>query len=167
MRRARAGVPRANCVRFRGMRQTTLVLALVGAILIAGLVALALRRPGAPRAAAPVAAKIISDPPDTARGEDVVARALRLASIDPKHKDQWVDDIPDLDLAALTPATRATFLRIANGRRCDCGCGFTLAGCRRFDDQCEFSGPRARALYDSVRTGRIASADGYPERPKI
>jgi len=77
-----------------------------------------------------------------------------------------VDDIPDLDLAALTGPERERFLRIANGRRCTCGCGFTLAGCRRFDSECETSGPRARALYDSVRAGQITSAQGFPERPK-
>jgi hypothetical protein len=76
-----------------------------------------------------------------------------------------VDDIPDLDLAALTPAERELFTRIANGRACTCGCGFTLAGCRRFDSECEFSGPRASALYDSVHAGKLTRADGYPAKP--
>lgn len=102
---------------------------------------------------------------DANSGEDVVARALRLAGIDTTRKKQWVEDIPDLELASLTTAQRETFLRIANGRRCDCGCGFTLAGCRRFDSECDKSGPRAQALYDSVRAGRITTADGFPERP--
>lgn len=102
---------------------------------------------------------------DADTGEDVVARALRLAAIDTSRKNRWVDDIPDLELASLTPAQRETFLRIANARRCDCGCGFTLAGCRRFDSECDKSGPRAQALFDSVRAGRITSADGFRERP--
>jgi hypothetical protein len=102
---------------------------------------------------------------DADTGEDVVARALRLAAIDTTRKREWVEDIPDLELAALAPPARETFLRIANGRRCNCGCGFTLAGCRRFDSECEKSGPRARALYDSVRAGQITSATGFPERP--
>jgi hypothetical protein len=102
---------------------------------------------------------------DPNAGEDVVARALRLAGIDTTHKKQWVEDIPDLDLPSLTPTQRETFLRIANGRRCDCGCGFTLAGCRRFDSECDKSGPRAQALYDSVRAGRITRSDGFPARP--
>ena len=97
--------------------------------------------------------------------DDVVARALRLAAIDTTRKKRWVDDIPDLDLASLSPGARETFLRIANGRRCTCGCGFTLAGCRRFDSECDVSGPRAQALFDSVRTGRITSVDGFPARP--
>ena len=77
-----------------------------------------------------------------------------------------MDEIPDLELAALTPAEREVFTRIANGRACTCGCGFTLAGCRRFDSECEFSGPRASALYDSVHTGKLSRADGYPAKPQ-
>jgi hypothetical protein len=102
---------------------------------------------------------------DADTGEDVVARALRLAAIDTTRKKKWVDDIPDLELASLSPAARETFLRIANGRACTCGCGFTLAGCRRFDSECDVSGPRAQALFDSVRAGRITSAGGFPAGP--
>lgn len=102
---------------------------------------------------------------EAAGGEDVIGRALRLAAIDSTKKTGWVDDIPDLELTALTPAARATFLRIANGRRCGCGCGFTLAGCRRFDTECEVSGPRAQALFDSVRGGLLKRAEEYPEAP--
>ena len=96
--------------------------------------------------------------------EDVVARALRLAAIDTMKKNAWVDNIPDLELDSLPATSRQVFLRIANGRRCGCGCGFTLAGCRRFDSECETSGPRARALFDSVRAGQITTAAGFPER---
>ena len=108
---------------------------------------------------------VVTPGSDADTGEDVVARALRLAAIDTTRKKKWVDDIPDLDLGSLSPGARETFLRIANGRRCTCGCGFTLAGCRRFDSECDVSGPRAQALFDSVRTGRITSADEFPERP--
>jgi len=116
---------------------------------------------GAGGTAPALAADVASD-----SGEDVVARALRLAAIDTTKKKQWVDDIPDLELESLSGPARETFLRIANGRACTCGCGFTLAGCRRFDSECEFSGPRAKALFDSVRSGRIASAQGFPQRPR-
>ncbi len=100
-----------------------------------------------------------------AGSEGVVDRALRLAAIDTTRKSEWVDDIPDLELASLTSGQRALFLRIANGRRCGCGCGFTLAGCRRFDTECEVSGPRAAALFDSVRTGQLSRAESYPDAP--
>src|ERR1041385_1530542 len=118
---ARRGA-RGNRVGFRRMRPPVLTLVLVAGVLGLAAAAVAIQRWHRP--AAPVA-KIITRVPEREGGEDVVARALRLASIDPKHKDQWVDDIPDLDLAALAPGARATFLRVANGRRCDCGCGFT------------------------------------------
>lgn len=99
-------------------------------------------------------------------GGDVVQRALELAEPDSvRLKTAWVDEIPDLELAALTGPVRETFLRIANGRMCDCGCGYTLAGCRRYDTTCPVSGPRAKALFDSVKTGRIKASHGYPERP--
>ena len=96
---------------------------------------------------------------------DVVARALDIARGDSTHKEAWVDEIPDLELAALSMPARETFLRIANGRRCDCGCGYTLAACRRFDSTCDVSGPRAKALFDSVLAGDITSAAGFRERP--
>src|SRR5262249_20046602 len=115
---------------------------------------------GADRPAGELAADAASD-----SGEDVVARALRLAAIDTTKKKAWVDDIPDLDLASLSGGQRETFLRIANGRRCTCGCGFTLAGCRRFDSEGEGSGPRAEALFHSVRAGRVTGAAGVPGRP--
>jgi len=101
----------------------------------------------------------------TEPGDEVVARALEIARGDSLPHDDWVDDIPDLDLAALAETERTAFLRIANGRRCDCGCGYTLAGCRRFDPTCDVSGPRARALYDSVRSGHRFPIEGFPEPP--
>jgi hypothetical protein len=104
-------------------------------------------------------------PAPAAPAGDVVARALDIARGDSTHKEAWVEEIPDLELASLGPAARETFLRIANGRRCDCGCGYTLAACRRFDSTCDVSGPRAKALFDSVSAGRIASAEGFRERP--
>ena len=168
------------------MRSSLRVLALVGVLAIAALAAVVLHRSfdmplrnrdlagdsargaGAPSGAPDGRfAKPRLDRGDGVAdsGEDVVARALRLAAIDTTKKKEWVEDIPDLDLASLSPGAREVFLRIANGRRCRCGCGFTLAGCRRFDSECDVSGPRAQALFDSVRTGKVASAEGFPERP--
>ena len=112
----------------------------------------------------PGARRVAETPPADPAG-DVVARALDIARGDSTHKEQWVDEIPDLELASLPGPVRDTFLRIANGRRCDCGCGYTLAACRRFDSTCDVSGPRARALFDSVRAGQLSDASGFRERP--
>lgn len=96
---------------------------------------------------------------------DVVQKALELAQPDSVLiKTRWVDEIPDLELASLSESSREVFLRIANGRSCTCGCGYTLAACRRFDNQCPVSGPRAKALFDSVKAGQIRSADGFRDR---
>ncbi|MEQ1832581.1 MAG: hypothetical protein ABL977_05950, partial [Candidatus Eisenbacteria bacterium] len=136
------------------MRSPVRLLALLAVVAIAVLAAVVMRRSfqmpvrsadetSQPGAVSPPGASAETGTDDA--GEDVVGRALRLAAIDSTKKTAWVDDIPDLELAALSPAARATFLRIANGRHCGCGCGFTLAGCRRFDTECEVSGPRAQA----------------------
>ena len=146
------------------MRTPFRILGFVAALAGVALGAVVLHRSfGLPMRVRPPIGDTAAGPDDA--GEDVVGRALRLAAIDTTRKQKWVDEIPDLDLAALTPAQRARFTRIANGRACTCGCGFTLAGCRRFDSECEFSGPRASALYDSVHTGKLTRADGYRERP--
>jgi hypothetical protein len=130
------------------------------AVLAAGVLAsMAIRQSMSP------ASKRVAEPPPADPAGDVVARALDIARGDSTHKEQWVDEIPDLELAALPGPARETFLRIANGRRCDCGCGYTLAACRRFDSTCDVSGPRARALFDSVRTGQLSDAGGFRERP--
>lgn len=117
--------------------------------------------PGAPPAKLPPA----EAPPDSALPADVVDRALDLAADSTALRRRWVDDVKELDLAALGPARREVFIRFANARACTCGCGYTLAGCREYDSTCEVSGPLVRALYDSVLAGRITDARGVRERP--
>ncbi len=165
LRRTPAGMRAVGRIHYaQGMRTPLRILGLVGALAGVALGAVVLHRSfGLPMRVRPPGGSVTTTPEDA--GEDVVGRALRLAAIDTTKKREWVDEIPDLDLAALTPGERETFLRIANGRACTCGCGFTLAGCRRFDTECEFSGPRASALFDSVHSGKLTRADGYRERP--
>lgn len=103
--------------------------------------------------------------PETGEIEDPVARALRLAGIDSTRKNEWVDEIPDVDAASLSADRRERFVRLANTERCPCGCGFTLAACRRFDPTCEESAPRVAALFDSVAAGHYDRADGLRARP--
>ena len=98
-------------------------------------------------------------------GENDVARALRLAGVDSTKKNEWVEAVPGIDEAGLSPEQRELFVRFANAERCTCGCGFTLAACRRFDSSCEVSLPRVEALLDSVRRGLLADASGLRERP--
>ncbi|MFM7232007.1 MAG: hypothetical protein ACKOC6_04935 [bacterium] len=135
-------------------------------LLVSLLAAWGIWRSFVPATPAPQRALELPPADTTGFGDDVVDRALALAGADSLQKTRWVDDIPDLELAALSEDRREVFLRIANGRSCTCGCGYTLAACRRWDTSCDVSGPRARALYDSVRAGRIRSAEGFRERPR-
>lgn len=142
--------------------------------LVIGVVSVALLVTGLWLAFAPMAPKPPLPPPGAGElgdpGEDVVARAMRDAPVPPapvdstEIKQRWQDDVPELELAALTAEQREVFLRHANTRRCSCGCGFTLAACRAYDSQCDVSGPRIAALFDSVRAGRITRVAGMRQR---
>ena len=109
-----------------------------------------------------------TEPPDAGApvdtGEGAIGRALAVAT-DDDSLSRWVEEVPGVELASLDPGRRTMFVRYANAERCTCGCGYTLAACRVYDDQCEVSGPRVAALFDSVLTGRIRSAEGLRERP--
>jgi hypothetical protein len=96
---------------------------------------------------------------------DAIEQALALAGDSTAIKNRWMDDIKELELASLTPAQHELFLRIANTRHCTCGCGYTLAGCRAYDSECETSAPLVRALYDSARAGLLHQTNGLRSRP--
>lgn len=101
-------------------------------------------------------------------GEHAVDQALALAEVDSAAiKSRWVEEVSGIDVARLPEPKREIFLRFANAERCTCGCGYTLAGCRASDMECDVSGGRLVALLDSVRDGRITSAEGVRERPAI
>ena len=91
------------------------------------------------------------------------ARAERLAAVDSSEKTTWVDEIPEFDVSMLTPPQRRLFIRYANAQSCTCGCGFTLAACRRYDAQCDISLPRVERLRDSVAAGLLTRAEGLRE----
>ncbi len=103
-------------------------------------------------------------PPATG-AETPAQRRARLAAIGEDQKNAWVDEIPGIDASGLDPARREVFLRFANAQRCTCGCGFTLAACRRYDSECDVSGPRVQRLLDSVAAGLVRDAEGVRERP--
>ena len=143
--------------RTRGLRRLVVLLAAVVAVAGVALVLRSTLRPS--RAPAPV---VQGGEP----GENDVERALRLAGIDSTKKNEWVEDVPGADLSRLPARGRELFVRFANAERCTCGCGFTLAACRRFDSTCEVSGPRVEALIDSIARGRVTDASGLRERPR-
>jgi len=61
--------------------------------------------------------------------------------------------IPGIDLATLTPETRAKVLEALNSEHCTCGCGLTLAQCRVDDPTCDVSLPLAQALVTKISGG--------------
>jgi hypothetical protein len=136
------------------------VLALVA--LVAG-VSMAVRQ-WSTRPAPPHPATLATDPRE-AMPHDSVHAAFRHGGVDDDEKNRWRDELPGADVAALTPERREIFLRLANTRRCTCGCGYTLAACRAYDTSCEKSLPKATALLDSVSQGWISDAIGARTRP--
>ncbi len=59
-------------------------------------------------------------------------------------------EIPGINLASLTGEQRSQVLQEANTKRCPCGCGHTVAGCRHLDTSCQTSLPLAQAMVDTV-----------------
>ena len=90
--------------------------------------------------------------------------ALIAAGLSPTNRKVWVDEVEGADVSRLNDRQRELFLRYANSE--DCICGYTLASCRAFNPTCPGSPPRVSALLDSVRSGRIKSAEGLRSRPK-
>jgi hypothetical protein len=143
------------------IRPTLWIAALAVVVLAAGL-AIGFRQAFVyrPRPQPPLA----TTPADTS--ETVIDEALDLIPVDSTaFKSRWIDDVAELDLTVLSLEQHEIFLRFANAESCTCGCGYTLATCRINDPECPFSLPRLEALLDSVRTGKIRSADGLRERP--
>ncbi len=108
-----------------------------------------------------------TEPPSVpAAPEEAIGLALGAAEPDSTAiKTKWVETVPDLDLTALDPGRRETFVRFINARFCECGCGYTLGACRNFDPTCEYSGPLVAALFDSVRAGARFDLAGLRPRP--
>lgn len=140
------------------------VLAALALVALAAGVVMAVRQWSA--RPAPHPAPTALDPRESMPHDSVHARFVRDKE-EEKEKTAWRDDVPGADLDRLSPERREIFLRIANTRRCTCGCGYTLAACRTYDTSCEKSLPKVTALLDSVSRGLIADASGSRERPTI
>lgn len=138
------------------------ILGLLALAVLATAVVFAIRSAWHPGAGSRRSAPVIIEEP---LAEDSAARALRLAAVDSSQKTTWVDEIPGLDVSMLAPARREILIRHANAQSCTCGCGFTLAACRRYDADCDVSLPRVERLRDSVAAGWITSTAGLRERP--
>jgi thiol-disulfide isomerase/thioredoxin len=82
---------------------------------------------------------------DKARQEEAKARVKNAAQ---------ANKIPGVDLAKLTPETRAKVLQQLNSEHCTCGCGLTLAQCRIDDPTCSVSLPLAQELVKKIAAAK-------------
>jgi thiol-disulfide isomerase/thioredoxin len=96
---------------------------------------------------------------------DLEVRAL--AGLSVRAKVEWLDDpdafrlgdhadltrIPGVNLAGLSPAVRAAVLQRLNTEVCPCGCGLSIARCRRTDPTCDVSLPIAREIVRRLADG--------------
>jgi hypothetical protein len=68
-----------------------------------------------------------------------------------ERNDEFVTDVPGVDLAGLSSPQRDEALRRLNAEKCTCGCGLTLARCRSDDPSCGVSLPAAQKVVAAVK----------------
>lgn len=91
----------------------------------------------------------------------VMATAMLLA------QTAATDPLPGVDLNGLSPAQKATVLKIAAARDCGCACGMKVSECRVKDPGCSYSKNIATVLVTAFRSGKteaeaIAAANASP-----
>jgi protein-disulfide isomerase len=65
-----------------------------------------------------------------------------------------LESLPAVDLSALSPAQKATALKLIRARDCTCGCGMKVAECRVKDPNCYFSKGLASVIVASLKAGK-------------
>jgi len=63
-------------------------------------------------------------------------------------------NLPNVDLAGLTPAQKTKVLKMLRENNCTCGCGMKMAECRMKDPNCSYSKNLAALIIDSVKHGK-------------
>src|SRR5436190_1492865 len=63
-------------------------------------------------------------------------------------------EVPGADLSKLNEAQKKMALAIMNEERCNCGCGFTVAGCRHKDQACPVSPGLATSVVADILAGK-------------
>ncbi len=61
--------------------------------------------------------------------------------------------LPGIDMSALTPAQKKVALRQMNQQHCTCGCGYTIALCRIQDTACPVSQKLGQEIVNRLRAG--------------
>jgi protein-disulfide isomerase len=87
-----------------------------------------------------------------------------------------LENLPAVDLSNLSPAQKATALKLLRARDCSCGCGMKVAECRVKDPNCAFSKGLASVMVAALRAGKsekdaLAEAEAshfaHPPVPKL
>jgi protein-disulfide isomerase len=65
-----------------------------------------------------------------------------------------LESLPAVDLSALSPAQKATALKLIRARDCTCGCGMKVAECRVKDPNCYYSRGLASVIVASLKAGK-------------
>ena len=61
------------------------------------------------------------------------------------------EEMPGVSMGSLSPAQRAEVVEELNNRVCPCGCKFTLAYCRKYDQSCRTSLTLAQEVVDALQ----------------
>jgi protein-disulfide isomerase len=96
--------------------------------------------------------------------EDMTTRCLRALAIAALYvlcaallgAQDWttIESLPAVDLSGLSPAQKATALKLLRARDCSCGCGMKVAECRLKDPNCFYSKGLASIVVASLRAGK-------------
>ena len=65
-----------------------------------------------------------------------------------------LENLPAVDMSGLSPAQKATALKLLRARDCSCGCGMKVAECRVKDPNCFYSKGLASVVVASLRAGK-------------
>jgi thiol-disulfide isomerase/thioredoxin len=81
------------------------------------------------------------------------------------HADR-ASELPGVDLSKLNPEQKRVALHRFNAETCTCGCKFTLAQCRIYDQYCATSKPRtAQIVIEIIRGVAPRNVPAKPEPP--
>jgi len=65
-----------------------------------------------------------------------------------------LENLPAVDMSSLSPAQKATALKLLRARDCTCGCGMKVAECRVKDPNCFYSKGLASVMIASIKAGK-------------
>jgi protein-disulfide isomerase len=71
---------------------------------------------------------------------------------------QTLTTLPAVDFTGLSPARKASALKVMREHACPCGCDMKLAECRVKDPGCGYSKGMSAALIDSLKSGKTVAA---------